>query len=366
MKRIGVFLGCFFITAYLLPQDVVKNGRVPLNPDGGRVLNIEEVLRIEGEGEGYFHNGATALDVDGEGNIYIQDAWSTAIPMHFLKFSPDGRFIKDLYRQGEGPGEIANMYEFVLGDDVIYVFDMTKRKLIVFSMEGELVEEIKHEKDGLSELLGLHGGGLVAVRREYPVERPTSGLYDILHHIGLLPCEGGEPKPPLTLSQKSFFIASGLGGGGMSWAPSILALRQGKIAACTTCNYLVEVYDLDKKKVITRFNRRYPRIKYEMQDRMKDFVNKFNAPKKKYVNDIKNLFIDGDFIWVETSTVDEEKGKLFDLFDDQGRFLDSFFIPIEGQIVKISCDAVFSTEQNDEGLPVIVKYKILEPVGYKE
>ncbi|MBU1475196.1 MAG: hypothetical protein KJ768_10090, partial [Acidobacteria bacterium] len=66
MKRIGVFLGCVFITAYLFPQDMVKNGKAPLNPKGGRVLNIEEVLRIEGEGEGS-DNGGSSLAGDPAG-----------------------------------------------------------------------------------------------------------------------------------------------------------------------------------------------------------------------------------------------------------------------------------------------------------
>ncbi|MFH1946372.1 MAG: 6-bladed beta-propeller [Acidobacteriota bacterium] len=365
MKRIGVFLGCVFITAYLFPQDMVKNGRVPLNPKGGRVLNIEEVLRIEGEGEGWYHNGASGLDVDRDGNIYIQDAWSSDIPMHFLKFSSDGRFIRDLYKQGEGPGEISDYYEFALGDDVIYVCDGTKQKLILMTMDGELIKEQKLESGRISEFMGFYGGQLVIVWDEYPVERKKSGMYDILHHVSLFSQDGKETKHLLTLSHQQFFIAFGLGGGGRSWASRIIKMQGSEIATCTTCEYLVDVYDLETGKSVVRFNRKYQRIKHEQNDREKEFVKKYNAPKRKYENDIRDLFPDGDFIWVETSTVDEEKGKLFDLFDDQGRFLDSFFIPIEGQIVKISGDAVFSTEQNAEGLPVIVKYQIRESIGFK-
>ncbi|MCG2816123.1 MAG: 6-bladed beta-propeller [Candidatus Aminicenantes bacterium] len=310
----------------------MKNGRVPLNPDGGRVLNIEEVLRIPGEGDGYFFSSAARFDIDGKGNIYIGDFYMTGRPIHFLKFAADGAFIKDLYKQGEGPGEISSFFEFALGEDIIFVYDGNRQKLMKWTLEGELIKEDKLESGRLSEVLGLYNGQLVVVRDEYPVERNKNKLYDIGHPVILLETEGLTSKTVHQWSHKIFLIATKFGGGMMVWAPKILTMMGNKIAACTTCEYLVEVYDLEKEKIIVRFNRRYPRLKYKMPDRMKEFIKKYNAPKRKYENDIKNLHLNDDFIWVETSTIDEEKGKLFDLFDF-------------------------------EGLPIIVKYRIRKVAG---
>jgi hypothetical protein len=72
----------------------------PLHPNPDRVLKLVEALRIPGDGEGYVLEGIRRLDLDESGFIYANDSWSTARESHLLKFSPEGRFIKDLLRRG--------------------------------------------------------------------------------------------------------------------------------------------------------------------------------------------------------------------------------------------------------------------------
>jgi hypothetical protein len=65
-------------------------------------LKLEEEMRIEGEGEDYYLNGARDLQIDKSGNIFICDSWSSSQESHLMKFSLEGRFLKDLYRPGPG------------------------------------------------------------------------------------------------------------------------------------------------------------------------------------------------------------------------------------------------------------------------
>ena len=72
-----------------------------------------------------------------------------------------------------------------------------------------------------------------------------------------------------------------------------------------------------------------------------------------------DLLYDRGHVWVKTSTEDDKKGFLFDVFDEGGRFLDSFYINIKGRILRIDGDSLYAAENDDEELPLIVKYRII-------
>lgn len=115
MKKYVPFLICL-VLAVVHAQEIIENPKTPKNENAGHILKLEEEFRIDGEGEDYYHNGAMDLQIDNSGNIYICDFWSSGTRAHLLKFSPDGSFIKDLYKQGEGPGEIQSAYFFSLNE----------------------------------------------------------------------------------------------------------------------------------------------------------------------------------------------------------------------------------------------------------
>jgi hypothetical protein len=151
----------FALTALTNSQELPKT---PLHPNPGRALQLEEVLRIKGEGPGYYYEGASGLEIDREGCLYIRDSWSSARPSHLLKFAPDGRFLKDLYRQGEGPGEIQSMFDFALMGSEVFLFDYMKRKIVVRSLDGEYRTEIRNPEFGFTDLLGIFDNGLLFER----------------------------------------------------------------------------------------------------------------------------------------------------------------------------------------------------------
>jgi hypothetical protein len=95
------------------------------------------------------------------------------------------------------------------------------------------------------------------------------------------------------------------------------------------------------------------------------FIQRYDAPKKKYENDIAGLLFNKGHLWVETSTKDQIKGALYDVFDLEGRFVDSFFVDIKGQIIRLDGDSLFVSGPDETDLPVLVKYRIAEPVGVR-
>jgi hypothetical protein len=157
-------------------SQVRENPGKPIHPDPGRVLKLVEVMRIRGEGEGYFFEGARNLEIDRAGNLYVCDSWSSARKSHLVKFSPEGRFIKDLYRQGEGPGEILSVYDFALSGSELFLYDTMKRRIVVMDTDGNFKAEFKKVTSPFNGFIGVHGDWLVFLREDHPLERKTSRL----------------------------------------------------------------------------------------------------------------------------------------------------------------------------------------------
>jgi hypothetical protein len=352
---------CLIIAFSMLSQ--VQAG--PARPGQERVLKLIEVMRIPGEGPGYVLQGVSTLEIDRDGNLYTCDSFSSGQKSHLLKFSADGRFVKDLYRQGQGPGEIESMYDFKVAGSDLYLFDFMKRKVVVQDTEGKFKAEYKRPDWAFGDFLGTHGDWLVFSRKNYPLERKNTGLYDIKHSIVWLAKDGSVEKEGLVFSNREFLISMSQGGGIMAWDPFTAVIGDGRIYVNSTQEYQVQVLDLTTGKVIHTLKREYPRIKHVARDREKSFVSRFNAPTRKYENDIAGLFFGGGFLWIRTSSTSKDKGTLFDLFDADGRFADSFYINLKGSVIRIENGFLYGSLLDADDLPVLVKYRIDEPLGIR-
>jgi hypothetical protein len=364
MKKLLVLL--FILSGLVLEaQDIIENPEKPIHPDAGRVLKMEEVYRIKSEGEDYYFRGANELKVDVEGHIFISDYWSSANRSHFVHFSPEGKFIRDLYRQGEGPGEINSGFGFALTKTGIFVLDYMKRKIIIMEKDGRFLSEFKLQLGSINEFLGIYNDWLLFMRREYPPERKTSKLYDIDNVIFGISKDGKSSKEFVTLQNQQFLISLAKGGGSMSWDPFMAVLGGDKIYLCRSQEYLIEVFDLNQGQVAGGFTRKYPRVKHVMRDWEKDFINRNDAPGKRYAPDIEEIvYDDRGRLWIRTST-ENEMGILYDVFSTEGKFLDSFYVPTKRKILAVDQNALFSSEIDEEEFPYVVKHRIMEPIGNK-
>jgi hypothetical protein len=101
---------------------IVKNPTAPLY--GEFACQLEEDLSVGGnvnDDNYYFPRGIFALNVDGDGNIYVSDFGNIRIQM----YDKAGKFVRTLGRKGQGPGEFQ-MPRKVLFDskDNPWVFDV--------------------------------------------------------------------------------------------------------------------------------------------------------------------------------------------------------------------------------------------------
>lgn len=95
----------------------------------------------------------------------------------------------------------------------------------------------------------------------------------------------------------------------------------------------------------------------------------YEPPEQKYENDIFNVIVRSDRLWVVTSTTDKKTGILIDVFDNQGIFRDFFYMNLPGTALNairysgtsnLTGDALLTVERTEEGTYAIKKYKIAE------
>ena len=368
MKRtVFIFCGIGLLAALSGAEQMRTNPARPLHPHPDRTLKLTEVLRIPIEGEGYFFEGARDVELDKSGNLYICDSSSSERKSHLLKFTPEGRFLKDLYHQGEGPGEIQSMYDFALDASHVFLYDSMKRKIVVEDLNGKYKTQFNKEASPFDTLYGVYGEWLVFGRRVNPLERKTSRLYDVKNAIVLLSKDGKIEKEIGAFNNQMFFISLSQGGGMMSWDPFQAALGDGRMFINLSQDYRIQILDLKSGKTAGLWTRNYPRVEHAPRDWEKKFVSRFNAPTRRYEADISDLLVGDGFLWVRTSTESKDKGLLYDVFDPEGRFVDSFFINIKGRVLRIAEGFLYASHYESDAEPVaaLVKYRIGEALGGK-
>lgn len=362
MKRPFLFFSFLFIfSSIIFTQTVIENPEKPLGTNAGRVLKLEEIFRITDESGDFYFSRPLNLKEDSEGYIFIIDE------NQFLKFSADGKYLKNLFIKGRGPGEIATQYHsglsyFLLKDD-IFLYDRDGSKIIHMNGDGNLIEEIRLKMTRLQRMYGLTDEGFIFIN-ESRNDRKKSGFQDVDMSIIAVSEDGSYGKNVLVFPKKIYWSRTSGGEFSVDWARfyGLYDSKTQKIFVSHTDEYKIVLADLGKGQVIKRFKRKYTRVKYVMPERLKQspFYKRFNPPKKKYEDDILGLFFYKNHLWIKTSTKDEKKGTLFDVFNKEGKYVDNFYFKLNGTLMTTHGDFIFVLEKDEDKNFQIVKYKIID------
>ncbi len=335
----------------LASGQVVENPAKPKAKNAGRILQLAEVWKITDDGGEFYLQSPYDLQVAGDGSIFLADR------KELLRFSPDGKFLKNFYKKGQGPGEIGDdFYYHVQGRD-IFIQEYPSQRFWRTDLDGIFQEQIDLANKDYRGFLGVLPDSFLFLKTVWPPPSERTGkLMEIPQIIALVGRDGAERKDVATFRPKDFLAPQAA----TSMSAKITALSpDGKLLyAFHGRDYLIEVVDLATSTVVKRFARTYPKVSHTETDWEANFRKRFNSPKLEFEIDVKNLYPVGDRLWVETSTDDKTKGRLIDVFDKDGRFLDSFYLGAGRTLMAVREDSVFCLEKNmDESLKV-VKYRI--------
>lgn len=145
-------------------QTRVDNPARALAKNAGRVVNLEEVLRIRDDGQTAVFRSPRNFSLGPDASIYFMDDSSGP---SLYRYGPDGRLIHRLLKNGQGPGECQYPAGFIVAGDRVRVLAWSPPKIMDFSPDGRYLRESRVDEDshGLW-FLGTSGGKIYGIRDE--------------------------------------------------------------------------------------------------------------------------------------------------------------------------------------------------------
>ena len=108
---------------------------------GGRVLMTLGKAGVSGSGPDLFDQ-PTDVVIAANGDILVADSHRNGKNNRIVKFTKDGKFIKEWGRKGTGPGEISEPHTIALDSrGRLFVGDRENNRIQIFDQEGKLLDE---------------------------------------------------------------------------------------------------------------------------------------------------------------------------------------------------------------------------------
>jgi len=360
IKKTATFSLILFLFLHLPGQSTIENPERPLNPKSGRKVEFKEVLRINDMGDPYYFRYPRNLRVDPNGSIFVQD------DKQLLRFSPEGKFIRNYIKTGQGPGEINILDNFFILEDAFFMSSYMPSKIIWTDYEGSLLKEIhlrtlKHT----SRYFHYYKNRYYFSYLEMGSAKKKREFVDLPLHFLCVSSDGKNIKKLLSFSTKQYVIGrSDIGVGLAELVAVMIAPYKGRYVYIShTEDYLVKLYDLESNNWIRAFRRPYEKVK-ALKNQRKEF-----DPPRKYYNDIQRLLIYQDKLWVLTSTRNKDNGVLVDVYDFEGQYVDNFYIYLPGNIapptltyraMTIAGEFFYFIEKKEDGTFLLIKYGIID------
>ena len=352
------------LAALTITAQVIENPAKPPSATAGRVLELREVARITDEEGKFFFEQPWDVQTGPDGSVYIQEY------KKLLKFDPQGRFVRNLLKWGEGPGELSgNLTDVVVGRDGILLYSSNAYKVLRLDFDGRLLGEKKFPS-GLSALWGYRQGRYVGMKGERKDRPRVTGFFEDDYRLTFISEDGQTTTTslllPLTYSLHLRTLA-GRSSVGVTSISRFMPVRVDDryLFLFHSPEYLIELLDLEKGELVRSFRRPYERVKYEFR-RPKNLPDDYPVPK--FHNDLCRLLWVKDRLWAVTSTVDKNKGILVDVFNREGKYLDNFYLPLlkirrnNPQYyapMAIAGNFLYLLEADEDDLISLIKYEIV-------
>jgi hypothetical protein len=378
---LGVLTFLLGITAIGWTQ-IIENPAKPKAANAGRVVVPQEVLAISDEGtRDYYFKGPHDLTIAPDGSLFLLDEYQV------LQFDKTGKFVRDLYKKGQGPGEMSYVRACLTTARNVIVHTDSPDRLLFFDYAGRYEKEIPlraltGRKYRPKTLLSL-GGRFYIQSAEQPMAKGDPDYVEVPHTILTLNAATFESRELSSFPTISYVNTSGDGREtGLYEISSFLAVpfRGQYLALSHTGEYLIKIYDPAADRVIREFRRAYERVKPEPPTEIEKKGNmtiggkRFIRPAQKFQNDVKIILTRGDEIWAVTSTKDNAKGVLIDVFDAEGVYRDCFYLRLPEPALKqlgwpgyctLNGDFLWVAECDEDDIYTIKKYRLgiqLKPI----
>lgn len=390
MKMKSVVILCILMTAFfvrLYPGTAAKkveNTSIPLNKNAGRIVQLKEMMRFSDapeSPEAYFFKYPRSVKVAPDGSFFVADR------EQLLRFDSTGKFEKNFYRHGQGPGEMLYLsnYTFNRNDNTIILHDNGQNKVIIMDMKGNLIREFRYRPRGSKVLIKAYDNQFFFFEKKPADSRGKLKIYEIPMSLVSISADGKEIVDRFQFPLKYMILKSG--DRSFTGPRSKLIARSFEphfLVISHTPEYQIKWFSLKENRVILRFNREYRRVKVTSETRKYAHGGNYDkisiggkfqkVPVAKFLDDIQTFFQVKNHLWVVTSTVDKTKGILVDVFDLEGKYIDNFYLKYPDHVEpyraarwlnRVHNEFIIAIEKIDDEW-FLVKYKIRQKMEQTE
>jgi len=361
-------IGMVFLFILLYPITKASGEGIDQNSP----FTLKEIKRID------FRDLPEKIDFTNPSRIAFnskKELFVTDTGAHNIKvFDAEGRFLKVIGREGQGPGDLSLPSGITFNGTYIIVWELGNRRFSIFNEDGEFIRHLQSKEPVVVwKLKSLENGQVLFETREGYCEREKT----VIHILDKeLEKEDEFYSHPIKREHYENKIKDDLKipfGPLVSWA----VMGGNKVVIGYQEEYRIDVFSPDKEKLFS-IERKSKRIKVTQKDKKEYFssivymtngqtvqgappeIRKYTEfPKlKPYYKNIL-VFPEND-IWVFLYTESSDQ-KLVDIFDRDGKFVKQieFEEGIGYRPVFAADGTLWTVIEDEEGYNVIVQYEIL-------
>lgn len=364
MRKLIFFSLLLVCTLLSFSQDIIKNSEKPLNTESGRIVKLEEVLRIKDDGEEVVFRNPRDFSQLNDGSLICFD-----YPVLY-KFNNKGKFIFKFYEQGEGPRQCVQASKYYIDDEHINVYSWAPPKVLKYDLNGNYKSEIRIPVR-LFEYLHYFNGEIFGIKKEinysdYANREAIIFIPWILYKIS----PNFKKMDEILEIPVEHYIKNARSQRRTGYA--FIPYKQ-YLFSLHTAEYQVEKIDLHTGKIDRTFKRPYKRIKSQekvtvQKDPYNPVPRNYRPPSANYKWDIYRIQVFKNTLWVFTSTM-KDNMRLIDVYDMEGNYIDYFYLQFpennhyQGISSTLITDEGFLFTQDshiDTGIKSIGKYKIVD------
>jgi len=365
-KSVLFFIFIFIFSSIILAQKIIENPKKPTSKNAGRIVELKEEMSIDDIGADYYFKYPRNPKVAPDGTLFISDY------EQLLQFDQEGNFLRNYFKKGEGPKEMQDVRNYFFADNNIIIHDGRLQKILWFSLNGEYIKEFRiHELPTFAWLHHFYNNTFYFIGHRIPSTEGKASVIDVPYDL-ISATEGGQEIQKLTSFPVESLVISSGGAGMMATIAELITApyKEKYLVVCHTQEYLLKIYDVESKKTIRSFKRKYKRVKVPQGRSVGGSLRvggKTYRPPRTHLNDITKIFVNKELLWIMTSKTDEKKGVLIDVFDLEGRYIDNFYLKIPGKIDSISIsytpmtlseDLLYMRVRNEDETISFKKYRI--------
>jgi len=350
----------FFLIGIVISALVVSGeNSIPL-------VKLESQMTISYQESDFYFKRPWNIKIADDGSIFLLDE------KQFLKFDASGKYLSNMHRYGEGPGESIYIRDYQLFPDKIIIYSSQPKKILILNISGNLLKEFKSSPaTSPFKILSIEEEKIWTLVSNIKDDgKAVDGIIDIDLELCKKTFEGENIGTGLYFSEKTYLNKIPMGQGyqlRMSILVPVLftTSKDGRLYVSNNQKYNIKQVDLVQGKIIKEFSAPFDPILYRRKPLEKG-KQKSQLIEPDYFNDIQKIAMDDNILWVFTSKIFDGKGILVDRFSNDGEHIDRFYLKLP-QVEFVQDIAVkplalfkgfiFTVEKDRDENPRVVKYK---------